>query len=160
MKRIFHLGNSADSASRDVNREIELHLDLRAKEFEALGMNADDARKAALDAFGDRNAIEHEVSDLRVSTVRERQRRDWFAELKQDVMIGLRSFRRAPVFTIIALLTLGVGIGANTAIFSVVRSVLLRPLPYTNSEQLVQLWTDHRALGRAEPEWLNPPDFF
>ncbi|MEP6764880.1 MAG: ABC transporter permease [Gemmatimonadaceae bacterium] len=160
MKKTFHLSAGVDGALKDVNREIELHLELRTKEFEALGMNAEDARRAALEAFGDRNAIEHEVSALRETTVRERQRRDWFAELKQDALIGLRSLRRARAFTIVALLTLGVGIGANTAIFSVVRSILLRPLPYANAEQLVQLWTDHRALGRAEPEWLNPPDFF
>jgi putative ABC transport system permease protein len=76
-----------------------------------------------------------------------------------DLVVGARILRRSPSFTIVALLTLAIGIGANTAIFGVLRSVLLRPLPYPQSEQLVQVWSDHRAIGRAEPEWLTPPDF-
>ena len=164
MKKPFRLDSDVNGAARnserDVQREIELHLELRAREFEALGLSPDAARQAALKAFGDRAAIQHEVTDLRVTTIKERHRRDWIAELRQDISVGWRGLRRAPSFTIIALLTLGIGIGANTAIFSVLRSVILRPLPYVQPEQLVQVWTDHRALGRAEPEWLNPPDFF
>lgn len=158
MKKTFHLGDNTN-ASRDVQSEIELHLELRAKEFEALGMSAEDARKAAVEAFGDRNAIQSEVTELRTTTVKEKNRRNWREELQQDVVVGLRGLRRAPAFTVVALLTLAIGIGANTAIFSALRSLLLRPLPYAAPEQLVQLWTDHRALGRAEPEWLTPPDF-
>ncbi len=76
-----------------------------------------------------------------------------------DLGVGARILRRSPSFAIVALLTLAIGIGANTAIFGVLRSVLLRPLPYPQPEQLVQIWSDHRAIGRAEPEWLTPPDF-
>lgn len=158
MKKSFRMSGT-QNASRDVHSEIELHLELRAKEFEALGMNPDDARRAAAEAFGDRKAIESEVTHLRTTTMKEKNRRNWRDELRQDVAIGLRGLRRAPAFTLVALLTLAIGIGANTAIFSALRSVLLRPLPYAAPEQLVQLWTDHRALGRAEPEWLTPPDF-
>ena len=158
MKKTFHLGGSAN-ASREVQSEIELHLELRAKEFEAQGMSPGDARRAAIEAFGDRSAIELEVTALRTHTVQEKKRRNWREELQQDVMVGLRGLRRAPAFTFVALLTLAIGIGANTAIFSALRSLLLRPLPYSQPAQLVQLWTDHRALGRAEPEWLTPPDY-
>jgi putative ABC transport system permease protein len=159
MKRIFRHPDSGDRVARDVNRELELHLELRAREFEAQGLSPDEARRAALEAFGDRDTIEREVSSIRASTVRERRYHDWLGELRQDLVVGLRGLRRAPGFTLVALLTLAIGIGANTAIFSVLRSVVLRPLPYTDPEQLVQVWTDHRARGRETPEWLTPTDF-
>ena len=158
MKRLFRLSTRRASA-KQAHSEIELHIDLKVQELIAAGMSPEDARKAALQAFGDREAIEADVARLRDATIRDRNRRDWFDELSMDLKVGLRGFLRAPGFTIAALLTLALGIGANTAIFSVMRSVLLRPLPYPNSEQLVQIWADHRALGRAEPEWLSPPDF-
>ena len=147
------------SGRKDVEREIALHLELRAKEFEANGMSPEAAREAALEAFGDRMEIESEVTEIHARDVQRRRSREWFGELQQDLRIGLRMLRRSPAFAIVAVLTLAIGIGANTAIFSVARSVLLRPLPYPNPEQLVQVWTDHRALGRPEPEWLSPVDF-
>ncbi len=155
----LRFGPRRKDVPRDVQREIELHLELRAKEFEAQGMSPDDARKAALEAFGDRSMIEQEVREIRGNTVRTLRWRQWLHELRQDVGTALRGLRRAPGFASVALATLARGIGGNVAVFSVVRSVLLRPLPYPDPEQLVQLWTDHRSLGRAEPEWLSPPEF-
>jgi len=159
MKKTFHLSPGHDGPSEDVRREIELHLEMRAREFESQGMTRDAARKAALEAFGDRAAIEAEVRALRGTTVRVRGRREWVQELLYDFRIALRGLRRTPGFTVVAVLTLALGIGANSSLFSVLRSVLLRPLPYPNADELVQVWSDHRALGRAQPEWLPPPDF-
>src|SRR5688572_21253558 len=158
MRRPFRV-DGANRSKADVEREIALHLELRAAEFEAAGMSPDDARAAALEAFGDRGEIESEVQMIhdRVTDVRRAQ--EWRDELGQDVRVGLRMLLRSPAFALVAILTLALGIGANTAIFSVLRSVLLRPLPYPDAEQLVQVWSDHQALGRAEPEWLTPPDF-
>ena len=159
MKRLFRLSRPGENARAQAQREIDQHIELRAQELIASGVSPDDARKAALDAFGDRASIEAEVGRVRDATIRDRDRRDWLGELRMDLVVGLRGFLRAPGFTVAALLTLAIGIGANTAIFSVFRSVLMRPLPYANAEQLVQIWADHRAIGRAEPEWLTPPDF-
>jgi putative ABC transport system permease protein len=122
-------------------------------------MTPEAAREAALETFGDRMEIASEVTEIRERAIKRQRLQEWTSELKQDLHVGLRMLRRSPAFALVAVLTLGIGIGANTAIFSVLRSVLLRPLPYLNPEQLVQVWTDHRALGRPEPEWLAPPDF-
>jgi predicted permease len=161
MKRVFRLGRLVRSTvTDDVQQELDHHLELRAREFEARGMSPAEARQAALDSFGDRQSIEAQVRAERESTVRRRDWGYWWSELLQDVRVAWRGLRRTPGFTAVALLTLALGIGANSAIFSVVRSTLLRPLPYPEAERLVQLWTDYRQQnGRAEPEWLTPPDF-
>src|ERR1043166_9468908 len=122
-------------------------------------MSPDAARRAALEAFGDRRVLFRSVRALRGTTLRARVRRDRLGELAQDIRIALRGLARAPGFTAVALLTLSIGIGAESAIFGVVRSVLLRPLPYAGADRLVQLWSDHRAKGRAEPGGLTPPPF-
>ncbi|HWA56181.1 MAG TPA: ABC transporter permease, partial [Gemmatimonadales bacterium] len=160
LRRIFHIGRYGRDVEREVERELDHHIELSAREFERQGMSPEAARKAALEAFGDRGTIELEVRGARQSTVRRRERHDWWSELRQDITVGLRALRRTPGFTLVALLTLAIGIGANSAVFSVVRSVLLRPLPYPEPDQLVQVWSDYREQsGRTEPEWLTPPDF-
>ncbi len=78
--------------------------------------------------------------------------------LIRDIRYGFRSLLKRPGFSLIALITLALGIGANTAIFSVVNGVLWRPLPYPKPEQLVMLWEDHRARGGPAQEWLSPAD--
>src|SRR5262245_39788345 len=79
--------------------------------------------------------------------------------LLQDLRYGFRLLVNKPAFTLVAGLTLALGIGANTAIFSVVNSVLLRPLSYPTAERLMTIWEDHRALNGPENEWTSPPGF-
>src|ERR1051325_2348160 len=79
--------------------------------------------------------------------------------LRQDVRLASRSLLRAPAFTIVTILTLALGIGANTAIFSLVNSVILRPLAYPKPEQLMYLTTRFPAFG-FDQFWVSPPEYF
>ena len=81
-----------------------------------------------------------------------------FAHLQQDLRHVLRGLGRSPLFAVLAVLILGLGIGASTAVYTAVDAVLLRALPYPGGERLVALWVDARARDMPRQEWTNPAD--
>ena len=125
----------------DLEQDIREHVDRETQDNIGRGMRPEEARYAALRKFGNVRRIQEDT--------REVWRFVWFEQLLQDVRHGFRLIRRSPFFALAAILTLALGIGANTAIFTVVHAVLLQPLPYPNSGRLAIIWSglgdEHRA---------------
>ncbi len=123
----------------ELSREIRAHLDLEEEEQMEAGQSPEDALHAARRAFGNATLVQEDTRATWGWTSVER--------LWQDTHYGARVLRRSPGFSIVAILTLAIGIGANTAIFSVIDGVLLRPLPFHDPERLVRLWESQPAKG-------------
>lgn len=126
-------------AGRDVCEEMQLHVDLRAADLEARGTPAAEARRIAEREVGDPSRVRAEVARLAAGTDRRARWTQPFAELQADVRHALRVFRRSPGFSLIAILTIGLALGANAAIFALVNRMFFEPLPFDPQGTLVRV---------------------
>src|SRR6476620_9464635 len=121
-----------ETVINDIDREMRSHVELQTEANIKAGMSPAEAREHALHSFGNLHRALDEAYDVKGGGMLE--------TVLQDVRYGARMLAKHQAFTAIAVITLALGIGANTAIFSVVNQLLLRPLPYRNAEQIVMLW--------------------
>jgi len=121
-----------EQLDQEMDEEMRAHIELRTQANIEAGMNPDEARYAALRGFGGMEQVKEVCRDLRGV--------GWIETFWQDVRFGLRMLRKNPSFTTVAVLTVALGIGATTAIFSVVNGVLLRPMQFKDVDRLVMIW--------------------
>jgi predicted permease len=140
----------------DVDAELSFHVEMRARELVEQGVAPARARELALRRFGDYDHSRDACVEIGQRRERHMARTEYMTEVRQDVGYALRMLRRAPGFTAVALTTLALGIGANSAIFSVVQGVLLAPLPFKDADRLYRITT---LYPDGTPYSLSPPDF-
>jgi predicted permease len=145
--RFLHRGRT----ERELEEELQIHIQLRADALERSGLGRNEAERRARIEFGGRQRFKEECLDAFAG--------NFIETLIQDVRFSLRMLRKAPGFTMTAILTLALGIGATTAIFGVVDGVVLQPLPYWHSEQLVSVEVSPLALDPSL-RGMAPEDYF
>ena len=146
-RRPFRLALGAKHLKRDVDQEIEFHIAMRTQALVAQGLDAETARARAVAQFGDSAAVREECVTIDTQRSRATTLAERLGNFRQDVAYAVRSLRQNPAFAGIVILILALGIGANTATFSVIDALMLRPLPVTHPEALVTIG-DPRATGR------------
>jgi putative ABC transport system permease protein len=137
------------SVERQLDEELAFHIESRIDDLVAGGMTRKDAEATARRQFGSPLRVRESSRDVKLLP--------WLEGLIRDVRHAVRALRNVPTVSAVAIVTLALGIGANTAVFSVVNAVLLRPLPYKDGNRLVWVWSTDPKNPAAK--WMSQPDF-
>ena len=140
--RFWYLRRRPETIRDEVDEELRVHLEMAIEELRANGLSPDDARRQAVRRFGDLEGTRRYCRRQDLEKENRVQRLLFVQDLAQDVRMGLRNLLRAPALTLTVVVTVGLGIGATTAIFAAVNAALLQPLPYKDPDQLVRIYTD------------------
>jgi putative ABC transport system permease protein len=138
---------------QEVDEEIGFHIEMRTRELVEKGLDPRIAREMVLARLGDANQLKRTCVDLGRKRDREMRLTQWLEEFRDDVRFAVRQLKASPGFTLVAAITLALGIGANGAIFALVDAALLRPLPLPDPDRLVVAWeqSDTRSRSGASP---------
>ena len=136
------------TAEQDLREEMRFHLEMEARRHIAAGVRPEEARRIAARDFGGVERFKEDVRDERGAR--------WFQDIGGDLRYGIRTLARRPLFTTMAVLTLALGIGATTALFSVVKAVLLTPLPYGDPDRIAVIWSAWKGFDQT---WLSYDEF-
>jgi predicted permease len=162
-RRFFRLELGPHRVERDVDAELAFHLDMRVRRLVERGMDPATARAEALRQFGDWNLVRSELLDIDYQQEKTVKRANYISELGQDVLYAIRSLRNNAGFALVIVLSLAIGIGANTAIFTLIDALLLRPLPVPNASELVVIGDSRRVNslsdGSARTDLLSYPAY-
>jgi hypothetical protein len=147
------------NVERDVDDEMRFHFEMREREYVAAGLSPQDAHAEALRRFGDVDGVRESLYHLGHQRQRRMRFTDFASSVRNDFVFAIRQLARNRGFTAVVVLTLGLAIGANSAIFSVVDGVLLHPLPYPNADRLLLVWEADRFSGTTRED-ASVPDWY
>ena len=144
---------------QEVDEELALHVEMRTRELVERGVDPKTARRLALGRLGDVARLKQTMTTLGRKRDREMRLTQWLGELRADLKFAIRQLKGSPAFTLVATVTLALGIGANSAIFALVDATLLRPLPYGDPERLVSIWETTATIPQSYASPLNMFDW-
>lgn len=144
---VFRLSGKEPGPAEDVAAEFEAHLQNKTEALIRSGLPPTEARREAERKFGPLTRYAEECRTIDTAERKERRRREWWAGIWQDLRQAARALLRAPGFTTTAVLVLALGIGLNATIFSLLRGVVLNPLPYPESSRLIRIYSSNPKDG-------------